>query len=215
MVLDATGLAFWSSNSNQDGAPNDGTRLADQFHDVVHVAEQSLWNGYTQSQLGVVSELVDIEDDIDLDYCKFCGEARYKPIKKRNPNCKKTPYAILRRDLCEIRLMQRHGGILTGHTSILQRSHIMLDWVSARMGLDRTDSTVARILFEPLIEELQNLWHVGILTLESAKNETFTMCAMLMWTVNDLPTYGMTYGWSTTGVIRCPVRIEDTCAFYL
>ncbi|KAL0455985.1 UNVERIFIED_CONTAM: hypothetical protein Slati_0937700 [Sesamum latifolium] len=36
------------------------------------------------------------KDDIDLDYCKFCGEARYKPTRERNPNRKNTPYAIFR-----------------------------------------------------------------------------------------------------------------------
>ncbi|KAL0310266.1 UNVERIFIED_CONTAM: hypothetical protein Scaly_2944300 [Sesamum calycinum] len=62
----------------------------------VHAAEQPLWNDCTQSQLGVVAELVDIKkDDIDLDYCKFCGEATYKPKRERNPNRKKTPYAVL------------------------------------------------------------------------------------------------------------------------
>ncbi|KAL0427514.1 UNVERIFIED_CONTAM: hypothetical protein Slati_2926200 [Sesamum latifolium] len=97
------------------------TGLADRFHDVLHAAEQPLWNGCTTSQLAVVAELVDIKklikdlglpmekidafkndcmlywkDDIDLDYCKFCGEARYKPTRERNPNRKKIPYAVLR-----------------------------------------------------------------------------------------------------------------------
>ncbi|KAL0393000.1 UNVERIFIED_CONTAM: hypothetical protein Sradi_2522800 [Sesamum radiatum] len=36
------------------------------------------------------------KDDIDLDYCKFCGEATYKPKRERNPNRKKTPYVVLR-----------------------------------------------------------------------------------------------------------------------
>ena len=31
-----------------------------------------------------------------FDYCMFCGEVRYKPTRERNPNRKKTPYAILR-----------------------------------------------------------------------------------------------------------------------
>ncbi|KAL0409462.1 UNVERIFIED_CONTAM: hypothetical protein Sradi_1880600 [Sesamum radiatum] len=35
------------------------------------------------------------KDDIDLDYCMFCGEARYKSTRERNPNRKKTPYVIL------------------------------------------------------------------------------------------------------------------------
>ncbi|KAL0361179.1 UNVERIFIED_CONTAM: hypothetical protein Sradi_3802400 [Sesamum radiatum] len=36
------------------------------------------------------------KDDIDLEYCKFCGEARYKPTRDHNPNYTKTPYAVLR-----------------------------------------------------------------------------------------------------------------------
>ncbi|KAL0416810.1 UNVERIFIED_CONTAM: hypothetical protein Slati_3512900 [Sesamum latifolium] len=42
----------------------------------------------------------------------------------------------------------------------------------------------------PLIKELQNLWHVGVLTRDSVKNETFTIRAALMWTVHDLPLMG-------------------------
>ncbi|KAL0401329.1 UNVERIFIED_CONTAM: hypothetical protein Slati_4162800 [Sesamum latifolium] len=160
MIFGAAGQAY-----NQDGAADDGTRscpldagpspyyygggpydyvhgLIDRFQDVLHAAEQPLWNGCTTSQLAVVAELVDIKvdghlseliydrisqwgdhimprnhsffvdyynmkklikdlglpmekinackngcmlywkDAIDMDYCKFCGEARYKPIRK-------------------------------------------------------------------------------------------------------------------------------------
>ncbi|KAL0405387.1 UNVERIFIED_CONTAM: hypothetical protein Slati_3852600 [Sesamum latifolium] len=82
-------------------------------------------------------------------------------------------------------------------------------------------STIARILrlidvyLEPLIEELQNLWHVGVLMRDSARDETFVMCAALIWTVNDLPAYGMASGWSSAGVMGCPVCMKDTHAFYL
>ncbi|KAL0412280.1 UNVERIFIED_CONTAM: hypothetical protein Slati_3817700 [Sesamum latifolium] len=74
MVFDATGPTFWSSTYNQDGAPDEGKRscpldagpssyyygrspydyvsgLVDRFHDVVHAAEQPLWNGCNTSQL--------------------------------------------------------------------------------------------------------------------------------------------------------------------
>ncbi|KAL0420781.1 UNVERIFIED_CONTAM: hypothetical protein Slati_3101000 [Sesamum latifolium] len=57
------------------------------------------------------------------------------------------------------------------------------------------------VYLEPLIEELQNLWHVGVLTRDSARDETFAVRAMLMWTVNDLPAYGMTSRWSSAGVM--------------
>ncbi|KAL0395440.1 UNVERIFIED_CONTAM: hypothetical protein Slati_4510200 [Sesamum latifolium] len=204
---------------NQDGAADDDTRscpldadpnsyyydggpydyvsgLADRFHDVLHAAEQPLWNGCTTSQLAVVAELklmkdLDLpgekidackngcmlywKDDINLDYCKFCGEARYKSIRERNPNRMKTPYAMLRqrRDPYATHLIRRRGDILTGHIPILQRSHVI------------------------------------------ARDETFAMRAALMWIVNDLPAYGMASGWSSVGVMECPVCMEDTRAFYL
>ncbi|KAL0433560.1 UNVERIFIED_CONTAM: hypothetical protein Slati_2690300 [Sesamum latifolium] len=36
------------------------------------------------------------------------------------------------------------------------------------------------VYLEPLIEELENLWHVGVLAHDNAKKETFTMHAALM-----------------------------------
>ncbi|KAK4411905.1 hypothetical protein Sango_0263500 [Sesamum angolense] len=41
----------------------DESRLTDRFSNVVHAADQPLWDGCTQSQLGVVVELVDIKAD--------------------------------------------------------------------------------------------------------------------------------------------------------
>ncbi|KAL0318243.1 UNVERIFIED_CONTAM: hypothetical protein Scaly_2850800 [Sesamum calycinum] len=118
--------------------------LPDRFSNVVHAADQSLWDGCNQSQLGVVAELVDIKvdghifeqmydrisqwanrillsdhtlpgdyysmkklvkdlglpvekihacknscmlyckDNVDLEYCKFCGDSRYKPARGRD-----------------------------------------------------------------------------------------------------------------------------------
>ncbi|KAL0356158.1 UNVERIFIED_CONTAM: hypothetical protein Sradi_4062700 [Sesamum radiatum] len=86
------------------------------------------------------------KDDIDMEYCKFCGDPRYKATRDRNPRRKKSPYAVLRylpltprlqrlyaspatvehmtwhanhvteEALCVILLMLRIGGILTEHT---------------------------------------------------------------------------------------------------
>ncbi|KAL0455863.1 UNVERIFIED_CONTAM: hypothetical protein Slati_0925500 [Sesamum latifolium] len=36
------------------------------------------------------------KDDIGLEYCKFCGDPRYKPTRDRNPQRKKSPYVVLR-----------------------------------------------------------------------------------------------------------------------
>ncbi|KAL0416835.1 UNVERIFIED_CONTAM: hypothetical protein Slati_3515400 [Sesamum latifolium] len=128
----------------RDGALNDGTRssptdagsssyycgplydyvsgLAYQFCDVVHVVEQPWLNGCTLSQLGIVAEL---KDDIDLDYSKSCGEARYKPTRERNPNCKKTPYAILRYLLLTPFLQRLYASEATAERMTWQANHQM------------------------------------------------------------------------------------------
>ncbi|KAL0433353.1 UNVERIFIED_CONTAM: hypothetical protein Slati_2669600 [Sesamum latifolium] len=36
------------------------------------------------------------KDDVDLEYCKFCGDARYKPTRGQDPRRKKSLYAVLR-----------------------------------------------------------------------------------------------------------------------
>ncbi|KAL2228725.1 UNVERIFIED_CONTAM: hypothetical protein Sindi_1852200 [Sesamum indicum] len=115
MVFDVARLAVWSSKYNRDSVPDNATRsyptnvgpssyygrwydyvfgLANQFHDVGHAAEQPLGNCCTQSQWKIVAELVNIK--VIFDYCIFCGEARYKLTRTRNPNRKKTAYTSLR-----------------------------------------------------------------------------------------------------------------------
>ncbi|KAL0285192.1 UNVERIFIED_CONTAM: hypothetical protein Sangu_2789800 [Sesamum angustifolium] len=71
------------------------------------------------------------------------------------------------------------------------------------------------VYLESLIEELQNLWHVGVLTRDSAKDNTFTMRPTLMWTVDDLPAYGIAFGWSSDSVMGCLVYMVYICVFYL
>ncbi|KAL0306995.1 UNVERIFIED_CONTAM: hypothetical protein Sradi_6116800, partial [Sesamum radiatum] len=70
------------------------------------------------------------------------------------------------------------------------------------------------IYLESLFEELQ-MWHMGILTRGNAKNKKSTIRTAFMWTVNDLPAFGMAFRWSTTGVMGYPICMKDTRAFYL
>ncbi|KAL0307339.1 UNVERIFIED_CONTAM: hypothetical protein Sradi_6151200, partial [Sesamum radiatum] len=71
------------------------------------------------------------------------------------------------------------------------------------------------VYLDRLIEELLQLWHVGVRTYDHATDRAFMMQAALMWTVNHLPAYGMAFGWSTAGVMGCPVCMDDTRAFHL
>ncbi|KAL0446168.1 UNVERIFIED_CONTAM: hypothetical protein Slati_1744700 [Sesamum latifolium] len=226
MVFDAAGPVLWSSTYNQNGAPDDGTRscpldagpssyyygggpydymsgLADRFHNVVHAVEQSLWNCCTTSQLGVLAELVDI---------KFCGEARYKPSRESNPNRTKTSYVILRYLLISTRLQRLYVSKATAEQMTWHAIHEMEEesmcHPSDTEAWRHFDPTHPNFAAEPLNVRLS-------LGTEGTKDETFTIRAALMWTVNDLSAYGMAIGWSTAGVMGCPVCMEDTRGFYL
>ncbi|KAL0324682.1 UNVERIFIED_CONTAM: hypothetical protein Scaly_2435300 [Sesamum calycinum] len=71
------------------------------------------------------------------------------------------------------------------------------------------------VYLEPLIEELLKLWHVGVRTYDHVTDNAFITPAMWMWTVNDLPAYGMASRWSTAGVMGCPVCMDDRRTFHL
>ncbi|KAL0324633.1 UNVERIFIED_CONTAM: hypothetical protein Scaly_2430400 [Sesamum calycinum] len=71
------------------------------------------------------------------------------------------------------------------------------------------------VYLEPLIEELLQLWHVGVRTYNHTTNQAFMMRAALMWTVNDLFAYGMASGWGIEGAMSCLVCMDDTRAFHL
>ncbi|XP_047340380.1 uncharacterized protein LOC124943970 [Impatiens glandulifera] len=71
------------------------------------------------------------------------------------------------------------------------------------------------IFLQPLIEELQMLWNVGVPTYNVSRGETFNMKAMLLWTISDFPAYGMLSGWSTHGIDGCPICMKKSKSFRL
>ena len=65
------------------------------------------------------------------------------------------------------------------------------------------------VYLRPLIDELKDLWEIGVRTFDSYKKEYFQMHASLLWTINDFPAYGDLSGWSTKGYLACPVCNDD------
>ncbi|KAL0302711.1 UNVERIFIED_CONTAM: hypothetical protein Sangu_3083400 [Sesamum angustifolium] len=247
-----------SSYVYNDGGPYNynGSGLADRFSSVVHAAVQPLWDGCNQSQLGVVAGtkkfvkdlglpvekihackngcMLYWRDDVDLEYCRFCGDARYKPTRRRDPYQKKSPYAVFRqrRGRCIIHPMSRRGSILTGcildfaeeprnvrlalwtdsfvpygqYSGIYSCWPVIITPYNLSLGMcmsfeymfltmviagPSNQNRLIDVHLEPLIEELFQLWHVGVRTYGLATNRAFMMQAALMWTMNDLPVYGM------------------------
>lgn len=64
------------------------------------------------------------------------------------------------------------------------------------------------VYLQPLIKELNEMWYDGVRTLDSSKNEMFTLKAALMWTISDFPRLGTLSGWNTYTGLACP-----TCKF--
>nr|XP_025670299.1 uncharacterized protein LOC112770094 [Arachis hypogaea] len=71
------------------------------------------------------------------------------------------------------------------------------------------------VYLQPLIEELKELWELGVETYDAARNKTFQMHAALLWTISDFPAYAMLSGWSTKGKLACPSCNYGTCSSYL
>ena len=71
------------------------------------------------------------------------------------------------------------------------------------------------VFLRPLIDELNNLWSVGVETYDVYRKENFQLRAALMWTISDFPAYGMLSSWSTHGNLSCPYCMEHNKAFRL
>ncbi|KAL2231211.1 UNVERIFIED_CONTAM: hypothetical protein Sindi_1715500 [Sesamum indicum] len=155
------------------------------------------------------------KDDVDLEYCKFCGDARYKPIRGRHPCRKKSQYAILRYLPLTSRLQRLYSSRVTAkymmwHAAhqknkepmcihpILQKSHI--DWSFAQTILSLTVMS-NRCVLEIADRRTIAVVACGCSNIRNATDNEFIMRAALMWIVNDLPTCEMAFGWSTTSVM--------------
>ncbi|XP_004301411.1 PREDICTED: uncharacterized protein LOC101302366 [Fragaria vesca subsp. vesca] len=61
------------------------------------------------------------------------------------------------------------------------------------------------VYLEPLIDDLKELWTNGVEMYDAYNRATFYLKAILLWTINDFPTYGNLAGLTTKGEFACPV----------
>ena len=69
------------------------------------------------------------------------------------------------------------------------------------------------VFLTPLIDELRELWTVGVICYDAARwrGETrFTLKAILMWCIHDFPAYAMLAGTTNKGYCACPVCGPNT-----
>jgi hypothetical protein len=73
-------------------------------------------------------------------------------------------------------------------------------------GKESVTSEVFDVYIEPLVEEILQLWY-GITAYDITKEpmqRTFTLRAVLLWTIYDFPGYGTVGGFSHQGYAACP-----------
>jgi len=71
------------------------------------------------------------------------------------------------------------------------------------------------VYLQPFIDELKELWDVGVKTYEISTRQIFQMKAACMRTINDFPAFGMLSRWSTNGQLACPVCMKQQKALRL
>jgi hypothetical protein len=61
------------------------------------------------------------------------------------------------------------------------------------------------VYLQPLIDELLELWNIGIRTFDASKMKNFNMRTQLIWTINNLSVYADLSVWpNNKGVKTCP-----------
>lgn len=71
------------------------------------------------------------------------------------------------------------------------------------------------VFMEPLVDELLDLWMNGAVTYNRFLKQNFNMKAAVVWTIHDIPAYGLVSCWSTHGKLACPICGGGTKAFQL
>ena len=71
------------------------------------------------------------------------------------------------------------------------------------------------VYLAPLIEDLNTLWHEGVKAYDAFRQESFTLRAILLWTINDFPAYGYLSGSVVQGYNACPICSEKTYSIRL
>ncbi|XP_056858747.1 uncharacterized protein LOC108850550 [Raphanus sativus] len=71
------------------------------------------------------------------------------------------------------------------------------------------------VYLEPLIEDLNHLWSIGELVYDAVTRSTFTLRAMLLWTISDFPAYGNLAGCKVKGRMGCPLCGKNTDSMWL
>ncbi|XP_062165003.1 uncharacterized protein LOC133871592 [Alnus glutinosa] len=170
-----------------------------------HTAPHMRWHEEDRTKDGVLRHPADGEawKSFDLLHPKFSADSRnvrlgltsdgFNPFGNMSTSHSTWPIMLLPYNLPPWMCMKQTSFIL---------SLIIPGPSSPGMDID--------VYLQPLIEELQKLWNVGVRTYDASNKQNFQMRAQLMWTINDFPAYADLSGWPNRGEKACPVCMHST-----
>lgn len=71
------------------------------------------------------------------------------------------------------------------------------------------------VYFEPLVDDMKDMFVEGIRTYDSSRSEYFQLRAAILWTITDYPGLGYVAGCTTSGEGACLDCHSYTCSLFL
>ncbi|XP_062028954.1 uncharacterized protein LOC133744949 [Rosa rugosa] len=94
----------------------------------------------------------------------------------------------------------------------MKRKHMMLTLLISGPKQPGNDIDV---YLQPLIDDLKQLWQGVEGVYDAVREESFTLKAVLLWTINDFPAYGNLSGSIIKGYNACPICVDETRPYRL
>ncbi|GJW20015.1 transposase, Ptta/En/Spm [Tanacetum coccineum] len=148
-------------------------------------------------------------------FYKVKKTSRYKSGGRKVPNLLLTYMPIADR-LQMLYISEKTEKDMTWHADHKTADGSM-SYVQLELLIPGRNSPVQNIdvFLRPLINELKDLYNVGVDTYDAYRRQNFRMKAILLWTVSDFPAYAMLSGWSTHGKLACPHCMGNIDSFQL
>ncbi|KAL0324750.1 UNVERIFIED_CONTAM: hypothetical protein Scaly_2442100 [Sesamum calycinum] len=147
------------------------------------------------------------DDDVNLEHCKFCGDARYKPSRGRDPHWKKSSYVVLRYLPLTSHLQRLYSSRTTGEHMTYHASYQTEEGSTCHPSNAEAWKHFNR-MYPDFAEEPHNV-RLSLCT------DGFVPHGGVDVDCERPLAYGMASRWTTARVMGCPICMDDTRAFHL
>jgi len=174
------------------------------------MAKDLRWHFSNKSTYGKMHHPIDFVtwDQMNQKYPSFAAEERnirlglstdgFNPFNMKNVNYSAWPVLLVNYNMPPDKCMKQENIMLT---------LLIPGPTQPRNNID--------VYLEPLIDDLNHLLKKGELTYDAFSHTTFTLKAMLLWTIHDFPAYGNLAGCKVKGKMGCLVYGKHTYSLWL